>query len=87
LRVQVTISRTDIGASTNVRSDSGEASKEYASWDDALVDAQHIGLINTVELTAAKALPPRFSLHTNAEFDLSMLAKQGFISEQKPKPL
>jgi hypothetical protein len=82
MKVQVTLTRTDTGATTKIRSDSGESSKEYSSWNDALIDAEHIGLINEVESTAAKALPPGFPLHTNAELDLSVLGNQGLCSRE-----
>jgi hypothetical protein len=84
MKVQVTLTRTDTGATTKIRSDSGESSKEYSSWNDALIDAEHIGLINEVESTAAKALPPGFPLHTNAELDLSVLGNQGFVPGKTP---
>jgi hypothetical protein len=83
-KVQVTLTRTDTGATTKIGSDSGESSKEYSSWNDALIDAEHIGLINGVESTAAKALPPGFPLHTNAELDLSVLGNQGFVPGKTP---
>lgn len=83
MKVQVTLTRTDTGATTKIRSDSGESSKEYSSWNDALIDAEHLGLINGVESTAAKA-PPGFPLHTNAELDLSVLGNQGFVPGKRP---
>ena len=39
MKVQVTLTRTDTGATTKIRSDSSESSKEYSSWNDALIDA------------------------------------------------
>jgi hypothetical protein len=86
MKVEVTLTRTDTGATTRIRSDSGESSKEYSSWSDALIDAEHIGLINRVESTAAKALPPGFPLHTNAELEPSMLGNQGFAPGKIPPP-
>jgi hypothetical protein len=38
----------------------------------------HLKLINTVEATAAKALPPGLPLHTNTEMDARNLANAGF---------
>jgi hypothetical protein len=84
MKVQVTLTRTDTGATTKIRSDSGELSKEYSSWDDALIDAEHIGLISKLESTAAKALPPGFPLHTNPELELSMLSNQSFVPGKTP---
>jgi hypothetical protein len=78
-KVQVTLTRTDTGATTKIGSDSGESSKEYSSWNDALIDAEHIGLVNGVESTAAKSLPPGFPLHTNAELDLPCLATRALF--------
>jgi hypothetical protein len=87
MKVQVTLTRTDRGATTQIRTDSGELSKEYSSWSDALIDAEHIGLINRVESTAAKALPPGFPLHTNAALDhLSVLGNQGFVLGKTTPP-
>ena len=47
MELQVTITRTDDGANTHVKSRNGEASKDYASWSDALDEASSIGLINS----------------------------------------
>jgi hypothetical protein len=86
MKVQVTLTRTETGANTNIRSDSGESSKDYSSWEDALTEAEHIGLINTVEAMAAKALPPGFPLHTNAEVDSSAFSSQGFVAGKRLLP-
>jgi hypothetical protein len=84
MKIQVTLTRTDTGATTKIRSDSGELSKEYSSWDDALIDAEHIGLISKLEATAAKALPPGFPLHTSPELELSVLGNQSFVPGKTP---
>jgi hypothetical protein len=57
---------------------SGESSKKYASWNDALKEAEDLKLINTVEATAARALPPGLPLHTTTEMDAGNLANAGF---------
>ena len=54
MNVQVTLTRTDTGANTNIRSDSGEPSKDNSSWEDALTEAERIGLINPVEGNGCK---------------------------------
>ena len=86
MKVQVTLTRTDTGANTNIRSDSGESSKDYSSWEDALTEAEQIGFINTVESMAAKALPPGFPLHTNAEVDSSVFSSLGFVAGKRSPP-
>jgi len=86
MKVQVTLTRTDTGANTKVKSESGEMSKNYSSWEEALSDAVHIGLINTVEAVAAKVLPSGFPLHTNAELDTSRMSSQGFLSGRTYPP-
>ena len=78
MKIQVVVTRTDAGATTKLMSNRGESSKNYASWDDALKEAEHLKLINTVEATAAKALPPGFPLHTTTEMDAENLANDGF---------
>ncbi|GAC1421370.1 MAG: hypothetical protein NVSMB62_16250 [Acidobacteriaceae bacterium] len=86
MKVQVTITRTDTGANTNIRSDSGESSKDYSSWGDALTEAERAGFINAVESTAATVLPPGFPLHTSAEVDSSAFTGQGFIVGKRLPP-
>ena len=86
MKIQVTLTRTDSGANTNIRSASGELSKDYSSWEDALTEAEHIGFINTVESMAAKALPPGLPLHTNAEIDPSAFSSQGFVAGRRLPP-
>jgi hypothetical protein len=80
MKFQVTLTRTDAGANTKIKSETGESSKDYSSWEDALTEAEHIGLINMMESTAAKLLPPGFPLHTNVELDPSTLSTQGFVA-------
>lgn len=86
MKIQVTLTRTDSGANTNIRSASGELSKDYSSWEDALTEAEHIGFINIVESVAAKALPPGLPFHTNAEVDSSAFSSQGFIAGRRLPP-
>ncbi len=86
MKVQVTITRTDTGANTNIKPDSGEYSKDYSSWGEALSEAERAGFINAVESTAAKLLPPGFPLHTNAEVDSSAFAIPGFVAGKRVPP-
>jgi hypothetical protein len=86
MKVQVTLTRTDTGANTNIRSDSGELSKDYSSWEDALTEAEYIGFINAVESMAAKALPPGLPLHTNAEVESSAFSGRGFVAGKRLPP-
>jgi hypothetical protein len=79
MKFQVTITRTDTGANTHVKSDTAEASKDVASWNDALTEAERLGLINAAESIAAKALPPGLPLHTSADADLDSLVRHGFV--------
>ena len=78
MKIQVMITRTDDGANTKVKSHNGEASKDYTSWDAALKDAEAIGLINSVEAIAAKALPPGLPLHTSADVEPASLEGKSF---------
>ena len=86
MKVQVTITRTDTGANTKIKSDSGEASKDYRSWEEAFTEANDIGLVNIAESTAAKLLPPGFPFHTNAEIEPSTLTAQGFVPGKASPP-
>jgi hypothetical protein len=86
MHVQVIVTRTDAGATTQVKMDNKEMRKDYASWDDALADAQRLELINVVEATAAKLLPPGMPLHTSAEIESGDFASRGFTSEELPPP-
>jgi hypothetical protein len=64
----------------------GESSKNYASWDDALKEAERLTLINLVEPTAAKALPLGFPLHTSTELDAGNFVNDGFTPGKTPPP-
>ena len=65
---------------------SGESSKNYASWNDALKEAEDLKLINTVEAMAAKALPPGFPLHSTTEMDAGNFANAGFTTGKTSPP-
>jgi hypothetical protein len=84
MKVQVVMTRTDSGATTKMMSNGRESSKNYASWDDALKEAEHLKLINMVEAAAAKALPPGFPLHTTTEMEAGNLANDGFTPGKTP---
>ena len=86
MRVEVIVTRTDAGATTQLRIDKKEVRKDYASWDDALADAQQLELLNVVEATAAKILPPGMPLHASAEVEVVDLTSHGFTSEKLPPP-
>jgi len=86
MKVQVTITRMDEGVRTQIRADAGESNKDYSTWDDALVEAEQIGLINVAESMAAKFLPPGLPLHTAAEVDPSVLSTQGFVPGKTSPP-
>ena len=76
----------DTAATTKLVTTSGESSKNYASWDDALKEAEDLKLINQIEATAAKALPAGFPLHTTTEMDAGNLAKAGFTPGETSLP-
>jgi hypothetical protein len=80
MKIQVTVTRTDSGAITKIKSENGELSKEYSSWTLALADAEKLGLINVVESTGAQLLPPGLPLRSNAEINYSVFDGQNFIS-------
>lgn len=86
MNVQVTVTRTDQGATTQVKLAGSEMRKDYASWDDALTDAQQLKLVNVVEATAAKILPSGMPLHTSTDVDNVNFAAEGFTSEKLPPP-
>jgi hypothetical protein len=86
MKIQVVVTRTDTGATTKLMSNSGESSKNYASWNEALKEAEDFKLINTVEATAAKALPPGLPLHTTTEMDAGNLANAGFTPGKTSPP-
>jgi hypothetical protein len=48
--------------------------------------AEQLKLINTIEATAAKALPPAFPLHTTTEMDAGNFANAGFTPGKTPPP-
>jgi hypothetical protein len=83
MKIQVVVTRTDTGATTKLITNSGESSKSYGSWDDALKEAEDLKLINTVEATAAKVLPAGFPLHTTTEMDAGSLSSAGFTPGKK----
>ena len=86
MKIQVVVTRTDTGATTKLVTNSGESSKNYASWNDALTEAEELKLINTVEATAAKALPAGIPLHTTTEMDAGNLANAGFTPDKTSPP-
>ena len=86
MKIQVVMTRTDAGATTKLMSNGGESSKNYASWGDALKEAEELKLINTVEAKAAKALPPGFPLHTTTEMEVSNFANAGFTPGKTRPP-
>ena len=87
MKLQVTITRTDAGANTNIRSRNGEANKDYPSWSDALKDAAAIGLINSVQATAARAMPPGLPFHTDADVEFEELKTHSFIIGKASPPV
>jgi hypothetical protein len=87
MKAQVRITRTDTGSNTRIKSDNEhEASKDYASWDDALAEAERMGLVNGVEATAAKVMPPGMPFHTSCEVDSSVLSTAGFAAGKTSPP-
>jgi hypothetical protein len=86
MKIQVVVTRTDEGATTKLMSKGQESSKDYGSWDDALKEAEQLKLINTVEATAAKALPAGFPLHTTTEMDAGNFANAGFTPGKTSPP-
>jgi hypothetical protein len=86
MKIQVVVTRTDAGVTTKLMSKDRESSKTYASWNDALKEAEDLKLINTVEATAAKALPAGFPLHTTTEMDAENFANAGFTTGKTPSP-
>ena len=86
MKVQVRITRTGTGSNTRIRANNREASKNYASWAEALVEAERIGLLSGVEATAAQVMPPGMPFHTNSEVDSSVLSTEGFVSGKTSPP-
>lgn len=79
MKTQVTITRTDTGASTHVKSDTEAAHKDVASWNEALAEAEELGLINAAESIGAKALPRGFPFNTSTDTGLENLMQHGFV--------
>ena len=86
MKVQVTITCMDKGARTQIKTEGDEANKDYASWDEALADAEHIGLINGVERAGAKLLPPAFPFHTKADIGPALFSSNGFVTGKVVPP-
>jgi hypothetical protein len=86
MHVEVIVTRTDAGATTQIRVDKAEMRKDYDSWDDALKEAQQLELVNVVEATAAKILPPGMPLHTSTDVQSADFANHGFTSEKLQPP-
>jgi hypothetical protein len=86
MHIQVIITRTDGGATTQIRMDEKEVRKDYDSWNDALEEAQNLELINVVEATTAKILPPGMPLHTSTDIQSLDFTSRGFTSEKLPPP-
>jgi hypothetical protein len=86
MKIQVVVKRMDTGATTRLMTNGGESSKNYASCNDALKEAEDLKLINTLEATAAKALPPGLPLHTTTEMDAGNLANAGFTPGKTSPP-
>lgn len=86
MKFEVTITRMDEGVRTQIRADVGELNKDYSTWSDALIEAEHIGLINAAESMAAKLLPPGFPLHTKTEVESSTFRTLGFILGKTSPP-
>ena len=79
MNIEVTVTRTDTGARTQLRSESGEVNKNYSSWQEALREAEEMGLINNAGVAAANVMPPGFPLHTKTQADPSVFKAKGFI--------
>lgn len=86
MKLQVTITHTDMGATTQVKSDTDDAHKDVASLDDALAEAQELGLINAAESIGAKVLPTAFPFHTSADADIESLMRHGFVRGKGSPP-
>ena len=86
MHIETIVTRTDAGATTQIRMDGKELRKDYASWNDALEEARKLELVNTAEAAAAKILPPGFPLHASAEVEAVDFTSHGFSSEKLPPP-
>lgn len=85
MAMDVRITRTDNGATTAASSPAGhEYSKDYPSWDEALAEAASLRLMDTIESTAARLLPPGFTLHGSAAIDSGSLQGTGFCCTKDP---
>ena len=78
MKTHVIITRTDTGAKTQVKSDTEDAHKDVASWNDAVTEAESLGLINAAESIGAKALPPGFPFHAFTDAGIGNLMSHGF---------
>src|SRR5882757_3740033 len=52
---------------TAVKLETKEACKDYGSWDEALSEAERLGLISRTEAKAAKVMPPGMPYNTSTE--------------------
>ena len=86
MHIQVIVTRTDAGATTQLRMNATEVRKDYDSWDDALKEAQQLELINAVEAIGAKILPAGMPLHTSTHMESADFTSHGFTSEKMPPP-
>jgi hypothetical protein len=86
MKTQVIITRTDTGANTQVKSDTEDAHKDVASWNDAVAEAGALGLINSAESIGAKALPPGFPFHTFTNAEIENLIQHGFVRGKGSPP-
>lgn len=86
MEVYVTITRTDTGADTRVKSGTEAAHKDVASWNQAVAEAEELGLINAAESIEAKAMPPGFPFHTSTDADFENLLKHGFVPGKGSPP-
>jgi hypothetical protein len=84
MQIQVTMARTDTVANTHVKSDTEDAHKDVASWNDALAEAEDLGLINAAEAIGANALPPDFPFHTSTDAGVGNLMQHGFARQRQP---
>lgn len=86
MKFQVTITRTDTGANTQVKSDTEAAHKDVASWNQAIAEAEELGLMNAAESIGAKAMPPGFPFHTSTDANFENLLKHGFVPGKGSPP-
>ena len=84
MKVQVRITRTDTGSNTRIRSEIQEACKNYSSWDEALAEAERLGLIKGTEAKAAKILPPGMPYNKSTETDAQVFGAPGFMAGKAP---